>query len=85
MARGAKRELKVYQLVLTHRRTPRVAKFFLGLAVAYLLSPVDLIPDVIPVLGQLDDLLIVPLLVMMALRWIPKDVIAECRTKAAPP
>jgi uncharacterized membrane protein YkvA (DUF1232 family) len=74
-----KREITVYQLVLRHPRTPRPARILLGLAVAYLLSPVDLIPDPIPLLGQLDDLLIVPGLVTLALKLIPKEVVAECR------
>jgi uncharacterized membrane protein YkvA (DUF1232 family) len=79
--RSVEHEIKVYQLVLTHERTPWYARAILGLAVAYFLSPIDLIPDPIPVLGQLDDLLIVPSLVMLALKLIPKDVVEECREK----
>ena len=56
-----------------------MAKWLLWLAISYVLLPFDLIPDFIPVLGQLDDALIVPGLVYLALRMIPKDVIAECR------
>ncbi|HWT28583.1 MAG TPA: DUF1232 domain-containing protein, partial [Methylophilaceae bacterium] len=66
-----KTELAVYKLVLRHARTPRVAKWLLWLAIAYLLLPFDLIPDFIPVLGQLDDVLIVPGLVYLALIMIP--------------
>jgi uncharacterized membrane protein YkvA (DUF1232 family) len=77
-----KRELKVYQLVLSHRRTPRLAKILLWLAVGYALLPFDLIPDVIPVIGHIDDILIVPLLIVISLKLIPKDVIEECRIKA---
>jgi uncharacterized membrane protein YkvA (DUF1232 family) len=69
----------VYKLVLRHARTPRMAKFLLWLAIGYVLLPFDLIPDFIPVLGQLDDALIVPGLVYLALRMIPKEVITECR------
>lgn len=79
------REIKVYQLVLRHKRTPWYARAVLGLAVAYFLSPIDLIPDPIPVLGQLDDLFIVPGLVALALKLIPKDVVAECREKIKDP
>ena len=50
--------------------------------VAYALSPIDLIPDFIPVLGYLDDLLLVPLGIWLALKMIPEDVLAECREKA---
>jgi uncharacterized membrane protein YkvA (DUF1232 family) len=82
VAREFKRELAVYRLVLADARTPRLAKILLGMALGYLLLPFDLIPDFIPVLGQLDDVLIVPGLVLLALRMIPKEVVAECRAKA---
>jgi uncharacterized membrane protein YkvA (DUF1232 family) len=77
--RNFKKELLVYRKALVHPRTPRLARFFLGLLVAYALSPVDLIPDFIPVLGHLDDALILPLLVWLALRLMPREVLAECR------
>lgn len=77
-----RQEIAFYRLVLVHPRTPRASRFFLGAAIAYALSPIDLIPDFIPVLGYLDDVLIVPLLIWLALRLIPKDVIADCRRKA---
>jgi uncharacterized membrane protein YkvA (DUF1232 family) len=79
--RRIKTEIVVYQLVLRHERTPWLARILLGGALAYLLSPIDLIPDFIPVLGQLDDVLIVPGLVFTALRLIPRDVVDECRAK----
>lgn len=60
-------------------RCPRMARWMLAAAVAYALSPIDLIPDFIPVLGQLDDLLILPLLVWLAIRMMPKSLIAEHR------
>ena len=81
VTREVKRELAVYRLVLADSRTPRPAKILLGLALGYLVMPFDLIPDFIPVLGQLDDILIVPGLVLLALRMIPKEVVAECRAK----
>jgi len=74
-----KYELAVYRLVLKHPQTPWPAKFFLGLAVGYLLLPFDLIPDFIPVIGQLDDVVIVPLLLYMALLFIPKWIVRSCR------
>jgi uncharacterized membrane protein YkvA (DUF1232 family) len=81
IARDFKRELAVYRLVLADARTPRLAKIILGAAVGYLLVPFDLIPDFIPVLGQLDDLLIVPGLVVIALRLIPAEIVEECRAR----
>lgn len=81
--RTIKRELRVYQCVLRDKRTPWYAKAVLGLAVGYLLMPFDLIPDFIPVLGQLDDILIVPGLVWLALKLIPTDIVDECRAQVA--
>lgn len=78
-----RREAFVWFLVVKDPRTPRVSKWLLGAALAYLASPVDLIPDFIPVLGQLDDLVIVPCLVWLATRFIPRGIIAECREKAS--
>ncbi|MBC8138824.1 MAG: DUF1232 domain-containing protein [Fibrella sp.] len=77
--RAFKRELKVYQLVLKDEETPRVSRVFLGLAVGYVLMPFDLIPDFIPVLGQLDDIVIVPLFLWLAFRFLPKAVLERCR------
>ena len=74
-----KREIKIYQLVLKDPRTPWLAKALLGLAVGYLLMPFDLLPDFIPILGQLDDLILVPALFWLALKLIPKEVVEDCR------
>jgi uncharacterized membrane protein YkvA (DUF1232 family) len=72
-------ELEVYRLLLKDKRTPLFAKITLGLAIGYLLLPFDVIPDWIPLLGQIDDVVIVPLLVFAALKFIPPYVIEECR------
>ena len=82
LTRHLKQEFAVYKLVLKHPETPWVAKLFLGLAVGYLLLPFDLIPDFIPVLGQLDDVVIIPVLVYIALLFIPKHIIQNCREQA---
>jgi len=79
MARLFKRELRIYQRVLKDERTPARAKIFLGLAIAYLCTPFDLIPDFIPVIGHLDDAVIIPALVFVALRSVPREVVSEHR------
>lgn len=79
LAKQLKNEFAVYRLVLKHPQTPWIAKLFLGLAVGYLLLPFDLIPDFIPLLGQLDDVILIPALLYIALLFIPKAVIQSCR------
>ena len=80
------RQLKVetYAIYLAYRdpRVPWYARLFAAGVVAYAFSPIDLIPDFIPVLGYLDDLVLVPLGIALALKMIPEDVMAECREKA---
>ncbi len=77
-----KTELNVYRLVLINPGTPRLARWLLGFAVGYALCPFDIIPDFIPVLGLLDDILIIPAIVILALKLVPEGVMAECREKA---
>jgi len=84
VGRNLKREIQVYRLVLKDHRTPRLAKILLGLTVGYAVLPFDIIPDFIPVIGQLDDLIIVPALIILALKLIPKEVVEECRIRANP-
>jgi len=74
-----KSEFDFYRRLHQHPQTPIVAKFLLWLAIAYVVMPFDLIPDFIPVIGQLDDLVIIPLLVYSALKLTPQNVIAECK------
>ncbi len=83
-AQAAKLKTETYALYLAYRdpRVPLHAKLFAALVVGYAFSPVDLIPDFIPVLGYLDDLLLVPLGVKIALRMIPADVMEESRIAA---
>lgn len=73
-----------YALYLAYRdpRVPWYAKLVAACVVAYALSPIDLIPDFVPVLGYLDDLIIIPAGIRLALRLIPADVMAECRARA---
>lgn len=82
-AKSLRRDIVALWLAARDRRVPWYAKAVAGGVAAYALSPIDLIPDFIPVLGYLDDLLIVPLGIMLAVRLIPSDVMAELRVDAA--
>jgi uncharacterized membrane protein YkvA (DUF1232 family) len=75
---------EVYALYLAYKdpRVPWYAKLLAVCVVGYAFSPIDLIPDPIPVLGYLDDLIVVPLGIILAVRMIPDDVLDECREKA---
>lgn len=83
LIRAARQEICVWQMVWRDARTPPPVKWWLGLLLAYALSPIDLIPDFIPVLGHLDDALILPLGLALARRLVPPVVISEAREKAA--
>lgn len=77
-----RREIGIYRSVMADPRCPRTARWLLGGAVVYALSPLDLIPDFIPVLGHFDDAVILPVMVYLAIRLIPKELIAEHRAKS---
>jgi uncharacterized membrane protein YkvA (DUF1232 family) len=81
-ARALKRDTYALYLACRDPRVPWYAKALAAAVVAYALSPIDLIPDFVPVLGYLDDLLLVPLGLALALRLIPAPVMAECRREA---
>src|SRR3954466_8261439 len=81
-ARALKVETLALYLVARDPRVPWYARLFVAGIVAYALSPIDLIPDFIPVLGYLDDLIIVPLGLKLALRMVPPEVLEECRARA---
>jgi uncharacterized membrane protein YkvA (DUF1232 family) len=80
--KSLKREIRTYQLVLKDGRTPKMAKWLLAAAIGYTLLPFDIIPDFIPIIGHLDDIIIVPVLVIVAFKMIPPEVIQDCRAKA---
>ena len=81
-ARRLTTEVRALNFASRDPRTPWYAKAFVACVVAYALSPIDLIPDFVPVLGQLDDLVLVPLGILAARRMIPAHVLAECRERA---
>jgi len=76
-AQNLNRNLDFYRAVYADRRTPLLARALLWAALAYLALPFDLIPDFVPLVGHLDDLLIVPGLIFLALRLVPRDVYRE--------
>jgi uncharacterized membrane protein YkvA (DUF1232 family) len=82
-ARGVKRDVHALYLAARDPRVPWYAKAVALAVAAYALSPIDLIPDFIPVIGYLDDLIIVPLGILLAVRLIPADLLAEHRAAAS--
>jgi uncharacterized membrane protein YkvA (DUF1232 family) len=81
-ARALKQETYALYLVTRDPRTPWYAKVLAAAVVAYAFSPIDLIPDFVPVLGYLDDLIIVPAGIALVLRLVPDEVLADCRERA---
>lgn len=81
-ARRIKRDAVMLWFARSHPDTPILAKGICVLTVAYALSPIDLIPDFIPVLGYLDDVVLLPSLIWLAVRLLPPHVIQECRAQA---
>ena len=82
-ANKLKIDIPAIYIALGKKDTPLSAKILAGLAIGYALSPIDLIPDFIPVLGYLDDLLILPALVALTIRRIPPEILAQCRQESA--
>lgn len=81
-AKGLKTRLRVYRLIFRDKRTPLASKLLLGAAIGYTLMPFDIIPDFIPVVGHIDDLIIVPLLLALAMRLVPEEVKKDCQIMA---
>lgn len=82
-AAGLKRETLALWFALRHPRTPLAAKLVAAIVVGYAVSPIDLIPDFIPVLGLLDDVILLPLGIALCLKLLPADVMDECRQRAS--
>lgn len=72
-----KRKISILLITFRKKETPWYAKAIIGITIAYALSPIDLIPDFIPILGYLDDLVILPILIMLSIKLIPKDVLIQ--------
>lgn len=81
-AKELKTDVPAVFLALKEKRTPWYAKIIAAVVVVYALSPIDLIPDFVPVLGYLDDLILLPALIAWCVRCIPAEVFADCRSRA---
>ena len=81
-AKKLKTDIPALFLALKDKDTPILAKVFAGITVAYALSPIELVPDFIPVLGYLDDVILLPMLVALTIKFVPKDVLERNRKQA---
>lgn len=81
-AAALKTDIPAVFLALKAKETPLIAKIAAGITVAYALSPIDLIPDFVSILGYLDDVILLPVLVSLTLKLIPSDIMEACRTQA---
>lgn len=81
-AKKLKTDIPAIFLALKDKDTPLIAKIFAGITVAYALSPIDFVPDFIPVLGYLDDVILLPMLVALTVKLVPNDIIERCRQQA---
>lgn len=81
-ARKLQTDIPALFLALKDKETPIVAKVLAGITVAYALSPIDLVPDFIPVLGYLDDVILLPTFIVATIKFIPENVLERCRKKS---
>ena len=81
-ARKLKNDVIAMNFAMRHPQTPLYAKVFAAIIVGYALSPIDLIPDFVPVLGYLDDVILLPLCIALAIKMIPSNVLEACREEA---
>lgn len=75
-------EIPALFFALKRKETPFIAKIFAGITVVYALSPIDLIPDFVPVLGYLDDVILLPLLIAFTIKLIPQDIFEYCKQQS---
>ncbi len=81
-AKKLKSDIPAIFVALKRKDTPVIAKLFAIVTVVYALSPIDFIPDFIPIIGMLDDLILLPLLVMLTIKFIPTEVLEQCRLES---
>ena len=78
-AKKLKSDIPALFIALNKKETPVIAKIFAGIAIAYALTPIDIIPDFIPVIGLLDDIILVPILIAITIKLIPEKIFTQCR------
>lgn len=81
-AEQLKKDIPAVFSALRKKETPLIAKLLAVITIGYALSPIDLIPDFVPVLGYLDDIIILPLLIAATVRFIPKEIMEQCRKES---
>lgn len=81
-ARRLKSDIPAVFIALRKKETPVIAKVFAGITIGYALSPIDFIPDFIPVIGLLDDLILLPIFIAITIKFIPSKIFDECRIEA---
>jgi len=81
-AKKIKSNIPALFIALKKKETPIIAKVFAGITVGYALSPIDFIPDFIPVIGLLDDLILLPIFVTLTIKFIPEEIFNQCRIEA---
>ncbi len=81
-AKKLKSDIPALFIALNKKETPVVAKIFAAIAIGYALSPIDFIPDFIPVIGLLDDIVLVPILIAVTIKFIPVEIFMQCRVEA---
>lgn len=81
-AKQLKTDIPAVLIAIKHQDTPIIAKVFGAITVVYALSPIDLVPDFIPVFGYLDDVILLPLLIALTVKFIPKETFEKCQIEA---
>lgn len=81
-AKKLKSDIPALFIALNKKETPIIAKVFAGITIGYALSPIDFIPDFIPIIGLLDDLILLPVFVALTIKFIPEEIFNQCRIEA---
>ncbi len=81
-AKKLKSDIPAVFIALNKKETPVIAKIFAGITIVYALSPIDLIPDFIPLIGFLDDIILLPILIAITIKFIPKEIFEQCRVES---